>query len=307
MSATLSVLAPLLFPSSLSLTLSRASDLTQQEQAAPKLADDYPEGERVFFLGEGLYGSAAQVHSTTETSVACSLAVRPASPPFSLRLFPCAAEVSCLTPDPCRPQYFPNEAKESVAFQRVVQQRPSGNYYASFEISKRLRLSGLALSRITSSLMVACSDGPKVNLGLSLKFEGKGMKVLGYSRKLERGWEFSDKAAALIEDYKVLPHPSSLLFARICTRAHETDLGTLQRNFPDIFTGLDTRNGDILRAAELLPAHPEPDKRVAEAKKWLSEQGVGKLEPVSLFAELLGKVRPPPPPLPAQALLASSD
>lgn len=51
--------------------------------------------------------------------------------------------------------------------------------------------------------MVATKDGSKTNLGLSLKFEGKGLKVMGYSRKLERGWEFSDLAVKLIQEYKV--------------------------------------------------------------------------------------------------------
>lgn len=45
------------------------------EQVAPKLADEYPDGTKVFFLGEHLYGSAAQVVSTTESTVQISVAV----------------------------------------------------------------------------------------------------------------------------------------------------------------------------------------------------------------------------------------
>ena len=66
-----------------------------------------------------------------------------------------------------------------------------------------LGMSGRALSRITSSFMVVTSDGNKTNLGLSLKFEAKGMKVVDYSRKSGRNWEFSEKAVALIREYKV--------------------------------------------------------------------------------------------------------
>ena len=64
-------------------------------------------------------------------------------------------------------------------------------------------ISGLALAKITSSFMVITSDGQKTNLGLSLKFEAKSQKVLDYSRKDGRSWEFSEKAVQLIKDYKV--------------------------------------------------------------------------------------------------------
>ncbi len=49
-------------------------------------------------------------------------------------------------------------------------------------------------------MMLAWKD-QKVNVGLSLKFEGKGEKVLGYSRKSANGWEFSDKTLELVKEY----------------------------------------------------------------------------------------------------------
>ena len=64
-------------------------------------------------------------------------------------------------------------------------------------------ISGHALSKITSSLMVVTGDRQKNNLGLSLKFEAKSLKVIGYSRKNGRIWEFSEKALDLILEYKV--------------------------------------------------------------------------------------------------------
>ena len=66
-----------------------------------------------------------------------------------------------------------------------------------------LGVSSRALSKITSSFMVVCSDGNKSNLGLSIKFEAKGLKVIEYSRKNDRYWEFSEKAVELIREYKV--------------------------------------------------------------------------------------------------------
>lgn len=63
-------------------------------------------------------------------------------------------------------------------------------------------LTGRALGKITSSLMVITSDNQKTNLGLSLKFEAKALKVVDYSRKDGRAWEYSEKAVQLIREYK---------------------------------------------------------------------------------------------------------
>jgi 5'-3' exoribonuclease 1 len=51
--------------------------------------------------------------------------------------------------------------------------------------------------------MVLLEDGQKMNIGLSLKFESKGLKVLGYSKRNDRGWEFSESTAKALEGYKV--------------------------------------------------------------------------------------------------------
>ena len=64
-------------------------------------------------------------------------------------------------------------------------------------------LSSMAIAKITSRFMVLTSDGQKHDLGLSLKFEAKSLKVIDYSKKDGRYWEFSDKAVQLIQDYKV--------------------------------------------------------------------------------------------------------
>jgi hypothetical protein len=66
-----------------------------------------------------------------------------------------------------------------------------------------LGISSKAVSKVTSSFMVLTSDGQKNNLGLSIKFDAKSLKVVDYSRKNDRFWEFSDKALQLISEYKV--------------------------------------------------------------------------------------------------------
>lgn len=63
-------------------------------------------------------------------------------------------------------------------------------------------LSGLAVAKITASFMVLGHDGHKNNLGLGLKFEAKGLKVIDYSQKNTHVWEFSEKAVDLLHEYK---------------------------------------------------------------------------------------------------------
>jgi 5'-3' exoribonuclease 1 len=52
-----------------------SEDLRFLEREAPKLSDEFPEGSKVFFLGEHAYGVAAQVSATTETTLSVILAV----------------------------------------------------------------------------------------------------------------------------------------------------------------------------------------------------------------------------------------
>ena len=81
--------------------------------------------------------------------------------------------------------------------------RKSSQYYPSFKAAEMVGITGRALSKITSSFMVIMSDNSKINLGLSIKFEAKSLKVINYSRKEGRHWEFSEKAVELIREYRV--------------------------------------------------------------------------------------------------------
>lgn len=59
------------------------------------------------------------------------------------------------------------------------------------------------------------SDGSKTNIGLSLKFESKGQKVLGWTRRNDRGWEYSELTASALERYKrEFPEPFRYLDQR---------------------------------------------------------------------------------------------
>jgi hypothetical protein len=89
-------------------------------------------------------------------------------------------------------------------FKAVVGNRKASRYVPSFRAAEIIRISPRALSRITSSFMVMVGhDKQKINLGLSLKFEAKSLKVVDYTRKDGRHWEYSEKAVELIKEYKV--------------------------------------------------------------------------------------------------------
>ncbi|KAJ6517993.1 exonuclease II [Mycena vitilis] len=202
------------------------------EREAPALSEEFPEGSKIFFLGEHAYGVAAQVSATTDTTLSVILA------------------------------FFPSDKVENDKFKAIVDERQSARYHPSFKVTDMVGMSGRALSKITSSFLVITSDNQKTNLGLSLKFEAKALKVIDYSRKEQRHWEFSEKAIDLILEYKA--------------------------KFPEIFMSLDNSGDAMAKASDILRVD-DPDARVKEAKAWLKSKGVRDFEPVSLFCDQLTK------------------
>ncbi|KAF9037608.1 exonuclease II [Panaeolus papilionaceus] len=202
------------------------------ERPAPPLAEEFPDGSKIFFLGEHAYGVAAQVSATTENSLSVILA------------------------------FFPSEREENDKFKTIVARRKASRYFQSYKAAELVGLSGRALGKITSSFMVLTSDGQKTNVGLSLKFEAKALKVIDYSRKDGRTWEYSEKAVELIREYKAA--------------------------FPELFSSLDRGGDAIAKASEVLGGQ-DPDARVREIKQWLKAKGVRDFEPVSLFSDQLSK------------------
>ncbi|KAJ6526042.1 exonuclease II [Mycena capillaripes] len=202
------------------------------EREAPALSEEFPEGSKIFFLGEHAYGVAAQVSATTDSTLSVILA------------------------------FFPSDKAENDRFKAIVDARLSERYYPSFKVADMVGMSGRSLSKITSSFLVITSDNQKTNLGLSLKFEAKALKVIDYSRKEQRHWEFSEKAIDLIREYKA--------------------------KFPEIFQSLDNSGDAMAKASDILRV-PDPDARVKEAKAWLKSKGVRDFEPVSLFCDQLTK------------------
>ncbi|KAI9509818.1 exonuclease II [Russula earlei] len=203
------------------------------ERVAPSLVEEFPEGSKVFFLGEHAYGVAARVAATTADSLSFVLA------------------------------FSPSDKVENEAIKGAVAKGTATHYLPSFQVAEMLAMSKRALSRVTSSFMVLLADGQKVNLGLSIKFEGKSMKVFNYSNKNGNVWEFSDLAIDLIRDYK--------------------------GKYPEVFRILDRGGDDMAKASTIFPSEDDPGAKAKEIRSWLANKGVRDFEPVSLQCDQLDK------------------
>ncbi|KAH9003127.1 exonuclease II [Lactarius hatsudake] len=203
------------------------------ERGPPSIAEEFPQDTKVFFLGEHAYGFAARVAATTTNTLSFVLA------------------------------FSPSDKLENEALKEVVAERAAAQYFPSFQVAEMLAMSKRALSRVTSSFMVLVADGQKVNLGLSIKFEVKSMKVLNYSNKNGHIWEFSNLAIDLIRDYK--------------------------ERYPEVFRILDSGGDDMAKASTIFPSEDDPGAKAKEIRTWLANKGVRDFEPVPLLCDQLDK------------------
>lgn len=148
-----------------------SEDVRYIEKAPLPLEEEFPVESIAFFLGEYNYGRPLRVvgHQDNKLNI----------------------------------QILTLKVKESVDFAKeIIKQSESEKpYLPSYAVATLVELKPLALSKITSSFTVVSGD-TRLNLGLNLKFEARRQKVLGYSRRIPEGWQFSGKALALIKEYK---------------------------------------------------------------------------------------------------------
>ena len=201
------------------------------EQAALPIEEEFPVNANAFFLGEYAYGRPVCVTGHQDGRAKCLVATSSGRQ---------------------------NEFGREIARQA---ERLSP-YTPSFLVARDLQLNSLALAKITSSYTVTVDD-TRVNLGLNLKFEAKKLKVLGYSRKSESGWEFSRAAIALLTQY----------FTK----------------FPDFIAAVHSNpKGDMLSPTMLFPGDEKAARaRIKEIQTWLKEIESRSFERVPLEAEQL--------------------
>jgi 5'-3' exoribonuclease 1 len=139
---------------------------------------EYQVGLHIFSLDQQTFGFPGHVSSSNSRAktVSCELSLPPSGFPVGLG-------------------------------SRVLSQfKDAHTYHPSFVACKKLSISSLALSKLSSSLLVIVTTDPKDqnrkwNVGLQMKFEGKGHKVVGYTRKTNAGWQYSDAAITLLQGF----------------------------------------------------------------------------------------------------------
>lgn len=201
------------------------------EKAALPVEEEFPVDSHAFYLGDLAYGRPLVVtgHSDKKLDVTIS-------------------KMKNKEPD--------------FARQIILKNERENKYFPSYQVAKDLRLHPLAFSKITSSYQVLSVGDLKVNLGLNLKFDSKKLKVLGFTRKSESGWEFSRAAITLVTDYMV--------------------------KFPDFFAGLQKNvQSREVQATDIWTDETTATARVKEIGQWLKSVGTNNFVKVPLEAEQL--------------------
>ncbi|KAL2315302.1 Protein kinase domain-containing protein [Schizosaccharomyces pombe] len=198
------------------------------EREAPPVEVEYPPGTKAFHLGEYNYGRPAQITGCKDNKLIIWLSTAPGL-------------------DAQWGRVLVNDSKSKE------------KYYPSYIVAKLLNIHPLLLSKITSSFLI--SNGTKrENIGLNLKFDARNQKVLGFSRKSTKGWEFSNKTVALVKEYI--------------------------NTFPQLFNILTTHaTKDNLTVKDCFPK--DDTQQLAAVKHWIKEKGINSLTRVSLDEDAL--------------------
>ncbi|KAI7297093.1 hypothetical protein KC315_g18612, partial [Hortaea werneckii] len=200
------------------------------EKEAVPIEVEFPPGTRAFFLGDMAYGRPLEVtgHRDEKAEVWVSM-LQNKEPDFGRDI--------------------------AMTAERETPYRPS------YAVAKMLNLHPLVLSKLTSAFNVQ-SSGLKLNLGLNLKFEAKKQKVLGYSRKNNSGWEYSQKAINLLLEYMT--------------------------RFPEFIAKIESNpTGDGWTDTDFYPDSNEAKARTKEIGQWLKTVETKSFEKVPLDAEQL--------------------
>ncbi|KNE61402.1 hypothetical protein AMAG_06232 [Allomyces macrogynus ATCC 38327] len=217
-------------------------DARFEERAALPLHVEFPVGTRIFYLGKSMYGGPGQVTASfgrTRTLDAQIMRGTITMPDFGHAVL--------------------RETKDQYA------------YKPSYMAARLLNMSGMALAKLTSSLHVVMTTCPgsdtKWNLGLQMKFDAKGFKILGYTQKVNATWEYSNQAIDLIRDFKTA--------------------------FPDFVRRLETKPGDgsssaWYRDTDFYPRDCAKDK-LQEIRDWIRASPVKDFERVHLDAQAMVK------------------
>lgn len=192
--------------------------------------EEFPIDSQVVFLGDMGYGSSATVVGYNDQKTTLSIRI----------------------------SKIQTSAEPNIGRRRFEIEKREIKYYPSFDVAKKLKINPLFLSKITSGYMIEDAKGRKVNIGLELKFEARRMKVLGFTKKSGKFWEYSPLAIQLLSDYK--------------------------QKFPTLFNNLLNYNSKSMPALREV----SNEKELEEVRKWLKE-AKSQMNTVSLESESLTK------------------
>jgi hypothetical protein len=100
----------------------------------------------------------------------------------------------------------------------------------------------------------------RIEIGLSIKLEGRGLYVPGYARRADRGWDYSELTKQIFAEYK--------------------------REFPEVFEHLEQHaDAQSFDAATLFGA--EHVQRVEQVTRWLKRQPTAKIPLMPLTVRFL--------------------
>jgi 5'-3' exoribonuclease 1 len=150
------------------------------------------------------------------------------------------------------------DLNEEINFaDQVSENAKQERYIPGWQLAKRLNISSLMISRLTSSFYVTIQGSDKkTNIGLGLKFDAKNLKALGHAQKTEQGWEYSSKAVALLTAYKAA--------------------------FPQVFRVLQIKK-DVNNFEDCDFFSKNPSEGMEAISSWLKENGVRSITYVSTY------------------------
>ena len=207
---------PEYYPLQLMIETVTNKDERIQERPPVSIREEFPRGSSAIFLGDYAYGGETTIDGySSESRLKITVKKR----------------ISGSEP------LIGKEGAESD--KKLV------HYIPSYVVAGMLEISRLFLSRVTSTFLVSDVTGSNVNIGIPVKFNSQRKKVLGYSRKQPKGWEYSNLTVNLIREYR--------------------------NRFPDFFARIQKLGNEIPGLEDIYPGVPleESAKILDDVKSWL--------------------------------------
>lgn len=168
-------------------------------------------------------------------------------------------------------------AKEAAFGYRIVSiSSQAQRWFTTSRLAATVGLKPAVVDAVLGSLRVSLSSSKEeVDLGLGIKYIGRGLVVPGYAKKDEKGiFVFSDLCVDVLNNYQAaFPH----LFQAIEQRKAEESLNGNGKG----------RGSVVYDARMLFKASPSPDEAVRAAATWISVQDVAQQPLVSASSQVL--------------------